>query len=164
MYVWVAAALVFGGLSLLGGHTWGWTTEVVGTTLLGGVVVGAVSFLVIERVCRPVFALALAGEAPARRTTIGVRPRLLLTWALGSGVPLLLVAFLPFDARHADIRTNIAGAVVVLSVFGLVLGLITTVITAMSLANPLAEVRRALARVQEGDLSVVVPVDDGGEV
>jgi adenylate cyclase len=162
--VWVVAGVFFGALAGAAGHTWGWIAEMFGTTLLGGIVSAAVAFLMLERVCRPVFALALAGNAPERAYTMGVRPRLLLTWLLGSAVPLLGLAFLPFDAQHADYRTNIAGAVVALSIIGLVLGFLTTMIAAMSLADPLAEVRGALARVQGGDLSVEVAVDDGGEV
>ena len=164
MVVWGLAGLLFSVLSLFYGHTWGWAIEVFGTTVLGGAVSCAISFLVLERVFRPVFALALEGEAPERRYTMGVRPRLMLTWVLGSAVPLLIMAFLPFDAQHADERTNIAGAVVAISILGLVLGLVTTVVAAMSVADPLQEVRNALARVQQGDLSVEVPVNDGGEV
>ena len=164
MAMWTIAAFVFSGLSLVYGHTWGWAIEVIGTTMLGGVLSCAISFLVLERVSRPVFALALAGKPPERSYTIGVRPRLLLTWLLGSAVPLLILALLPFDAQHADERTNIAGAVVAIAVAGLALGLITTIVAAMSVADPLQEVRNALARVQQGDLSVEVPVNDGGEV
>lgn len=162
--IWVLAAVVFALDSLRFGHDWRWALVIAGTVLLGGVVSAAVAFLFMERISRPVFAAALAGEPPDRRYTIGVRPRLLLTWALGSAVPLLVLAALPLDARFADERTNISGAVVAVALLGLLLGLMATAVAAMSLADPLHEVRDALARVQSGDLGVEIEVNDGGEV
>jgi adenylate cyclase len=63
-------------------------------------------------------------------------------------------------SRAADLT----GAVVALSLVGLVVGLITTIVAARSVADPLESLQDALARVGRGDLDVSVPVDDGGEV
>jgi adenylate cyclase len=134
----------------------------VGLTIFdGGLVTCAVVFLLFERALRPVFALALRSQPPRRWTTIGVRPRLLLTWTLGSAVPLAGLALLPLTSQSSP---NIAGAVVALSLFGLVVGLLMTIIAARSVADPLAAVQEAILRVGRGQLDVSVAVDDGGEV
>ena len=114
----------------------------------------------MERALRPLFAIALGGQAHTRHVTLGVRSRLLLTWALGSAVPFFGIGMLPFkdNFEHAQ------GAVLGLAIAGLVAGLVATVVAAKTVADPLAEVRKALARVEAGDLDVQVPVDDGGEV
>ena len=130
----------------------------------GGLVTSAVVFMLVERSLRPVFATALAAGPPPRSAALGVRPRLLLTWLLGSGVPLAGLAFLPLASLSADERTDIRVAVVVLSVTGLVLGLAMTAATARLVADPLRTLQTAVQRVGEGQLDVAVPVDDGGEI
>jgi adenylate cyclase len=59
---------------------------------------------------------------------------------------------------------DVGAAVIGLAVAGLVTGSLATVTVARSVADPLDQVRAALGRVEEGDLDVHVPVDDGGEV
>jgi adenylate cyclase len=53
---------------------------------------------------------------------------------------------------------------VFLVAIGLVVGALMTVYVVRSVAEPIAGVRDALAAVERGDLSVAVPVDDGGEI
>jgi adenylate cyclase len=89
-----------------------------------------------------------------------VRLRLLLTWAIGSGVPLLAIALVGFlDGDEIPVI-----ALATLAVVGLGAGLIATVTAAGSVAEPLDGVRHALARVRDGDLDVGLVVDDGGEI
>jgi adenylate cyclase len=54
--------------------------------------------------------------------------------------------------------------VVLVAVVGVLTGLVTMVIAARALAEPLREMRTALGRVEAGDLTATVPVDDGGEM
>ena len=137
----------------------------VGLTIVdGGLITSAVVFLLFERALRPVFADALGGESARKIVSIGVRPRLLLAWALGSAVPFFGLAALPYAAAHATVHRNINGAVLALSVVGLAVGLLMTVVTARSVADPLTTLREAMARIGDGQLDVSVPVDDGGEV
>jgi adenylate cyclase len=161
---WIVAAAVFGLLELgQGGGTV--AIRVVMVTIDGGLVCSTVAFLLTERVMRPAFALALAGRANAEDcpTRLGVRPRLLLTWLLGSGIPLLGLAGLPIANKIVE-RPNLAGAVLLMSIAGLLVGGLVTVIAAKSVADPLSEIRGALAKVEAGDLDVQVSVDDGGEI
>lgn len=158
---WLLAAVVFPFLNVVAyDHPLREGVRLAATIVLGGLVTCALSFLLMERAMRPLFAVALGGEAHSRHATLGVRNRFLLTWALGSAVPLLGIAMLPLRDDFAAA----GGAVVFLSVGGLVAGIVATAVAARTVADPLAEVRAALARVQAGDLDVHVPVDDGGEV
>jgi class 3 adenylate cyclase len=137
----------------------------IGLTIIdGGLITCAVVFLLFERALRPVFALALAGESPNQAVSIGVRPRLLLTWALGSAVPFFGLAVLPWAAEHATVRRDIGGAVLALSLLGLLVGLLMTVITARSVSDPLTTLREAVTRIGDGQLDVSVAVDDAGEI
>jgi adenylate cyclase len=134
--------------------------QVVDSIVLGGVVTCALGFLLIERTFTPLFALALAGEPPRRPATLGVRMRLLFAWAAGSCVPLLAFGL---DAAVPSTRMP-ASAVAVLTVAGIGSGLLATIATAKSLADPLDAVRDAIGRVRDGHLDVTLTVDDGGEI
>jgi adenylate cyclase len=161
---WLVASVLFGVFAVVVDGVGAQGIRIALTILDGGLVTCAVLFLLFERALRPVFAYALAGESPRDGVSIGVRPRLLLTWALGSAVPLLGLAALPYAAAHATVHREIGGAVVALSIGGLVVGWLMTVVTARSVSDPLAELREAMARIGEGQLDVSVAVDDGGEV
>lgn len=130
------------------------------TILLGGLVTCALSFLLMERAMRPLFAVALDGQVLGRYASIGVRTRFLLTWLLGSAVPLSGIAVLAAKNEGEDITVAVVGV----AVAGIVAGFIATTTSSQSVAGPLDEVRGALAKVEQGNLDVVVPVDDGGEV
>jgi adenylate cyclase len=156
----VAAALIFGGLNIVfPGTAVARAVQVAGTVVLGGLATCMVFFLIVERRMRPAFALALSGAPPERPATIGVRPRLVLSWALGSGVVLVGLVMLPLT-QHP----HFAVSVVFLAVVGLVAGLLLTVMAARSVVDPIEDVRAGLRRVQNGDLDVSVTVDDGGEI
>jgi adenylate cyclase len=161
---WVVAAVFFTLTAIPRGHDGHHLVKIAGTILIGGLVSCTIAYLLVERAMRPVFAQALADGHADRTMTLGVRPRLVLGWALGSGVVLLCLAVLPVSARNAGATDDIGAAVVALSLAGLVVGLLITVTSARAVADPLEEIRKALDRVRTGDLDVTVPVDDGGEV
>jgi adenylate cyclase len=92
--------------------------------------------------------------------------RLTMAWALGSGVPVLGIAALALAAvLGADLEPEVlGGAIAFLAAVALMVGLIATRLVADSVADPLGAVRSALGRVERGDLSAGVEVDDGSEV
>ena len=71
------------------------------TTLLAGLSTSAAVYLTSEWQLRPAFALALDRSAPPEARSLGIGPRLLLTWVLCSGVPILMVALIPVG-REVD--------------------------------------------------------------
>jgi adenylate cyclase len=118
--------------------------------------------LLAERNLRPVFAQVLAGQPPQRTRVVGIRRRLLLFWVLGSGIPLLGVGLTPVALPPGETRQIVAMAV--LAGIGIVTGAAFLIVAAASVAEPVADVRGAMARVATGDLDVEVPVDDDGEI
>lgn len=130
--------------------------------LLGGLGAAALGFFIGERTLRPVVAEALAGDAPEAPVALGLGRRLLLAWALGTGVPLLGVVATPFVLPDSALDPKWAMAF--LGLVGIVAGLLTMGAAARSIAGPVGQVRQALARVGEGDLDTEVVVDDPGEL
>jgi class 3 adenylate cyclase len=131
-------------------------------TLLGGMATAGVTYLLVARTARGVTAVALAAHPPAGTLTLGVRPRLLLTWGLTSGVPMLGVVLLFVDPSNPGGPGP--GAVVFLVVVALLVGGLATLLTARAVGQPLRDLREAVQRVGRGDYDVSVVVDDAGEI
>jgi adenylate cyclase len=162
--LWVGAALAFTALNITLPASIVAITFV--TLVLGGLTTAAVNYLMAERIMRPVTARALAGGPPVRPTAPGVRTRLLTAWTLATAVPVLGVAAISV-AELAGSRNDsgtAAGASLFLAALVLFVGLMTIVMAARSIADPVRAVRDALARVAEGDYEARVPVDDASEV
>ncbi len=162
--VWLTAAALFTALILP--FSLELALNVLETVLLGGIVTCAIGFLGADRILRPVMALALAEGVPARPQLPGVAARTLLTWTLGTGVVLVGLATIGIGALHESrfTRDRLAVVILVLSVIGIVVGLLTMIGLARSLADPIDALRRAVGRVGQGDLDVEVTVDDGSEI
>ena len=157
---WAVAALLVGAATA----THHPAPFVVGATLgiaLAGLSTTAVTFLLSEQGLRPVFARVLAGGPPA--SGLGIRPRLLVSWALGSGVALVAIA-VAFLGRGDDRATDLLGPVLFLVVAGLFAGGVLVSAAARSVADPVRHVRGALERVERGSLDEELVVDDGGEI
>jgi adenylate cyclase len=162
--LWLSAAVVFGVLNLF--LPGGIAPIVFATLLLGGLTTSAVAYLMSERVMLPVTTRALASGPPSHPVAPGVRARLLTAWILATGVPVLGVAAIAVAqlAGHDPDYGTAGGASLFLSVIVLSVGLMTLRLAARSVADPVAAVREALGRVEEGDLTARVPVDDAGEI
>lgn len=159
---WLLAIVVFGVLNAVSGVSALELARSFVGTLLGGLIAALLTFLLVEQRMRPVFAAVLRGEPAARQATLGIRPRLLLAWGLGSGVPLLAIA--GSQVRPPGTPEATPEAILFLAVVGLGVGAFLVGIAARSVTEPLERVRSALGRVEQGDISVEIPVDDGGEI
>lgn len=140
--------------------------KVAFTTLFGGAVVCANSYLLSEFALRPLAARALVAGAPRRRPFSGVAGRTVLAWALGSAVPvsgLLLVAVFALARGDVD-STQLAVTMLALGGVTLVFGLLLTVLSVGATVAPLRTVRDGLARVERGRLDSEVVVFDGSEL
>jgi adenylate cyclase len=161
MTFWMIAAVLF---TILNAPSSGWACLVVGgAILLGGETTSAVGYLLAERIARPVTARALAGGSPPASCGPGVSGRLIMAWSLGTGVPLfgiLMVAIAGVAVPDEDPTLAIA----FLAAIGWAVGLFAIGIASRALAEPISAVRRAMERIEQGELDVSVPVDDGSEV
>jgi class 3 adenylate cyclase len=160
--IWLLAAVLVGGVSAVV-----FPDPLVGlrigiATLLGGMATAGVTYLLVARAARAVTAVALAAHPPAGALTLGVRPRLLLTWGLTSAVPMLGVVLLFLDPSNPGGPGE--GAVVFLVVVALLVGGLATLLVARAVGQPLRDLRRAVSQVGRGDYAVSVVVDDAGEI
>jgi adenylate cyclase len=137
--------------------------EVAVTTVLAGLSTTAAVYLITERLLRPAFALALDHSAPPEARSLGIGPRLLLTWVLCSGVPILMVALIPVRREVSEPQELIA-PIWFAAGAAIGAGFIATKLATQSVARPVRELRRAIDAVSRGDLEASVPVDDGSEI
>jgi len=162
---WAVAVVIFGGVTATH-HPAAYVAGTALGILLAGLSSAAVTFLVSERALRPVFARALAGEVPSdggSGVLLGTRSRLLVSWALGSGVALVAIA-VAFLGRGDARGHELIEPVLFLVVAGLVAGGVLVAAAARSVADPVRRVRAALQRVEQGSLDEELVVDDGGEI
>jgi adenylate cyclase len=162
--LWLGAALVFGVLNAFSSPALG---VIVGLTIaLGGMTTCTVVVLWAERLTRDVLSLALERGVPEEPVGPGVAARISLAWALASGIVLLgLVLLSAVVLLGADVSAErLALTALVLAAVGLSVGLLAVVLAGRSVADPLQEVRAALAEVEGGNLDAAVRVSDGSEV
>ncbi|HEU5150811.1 MAG TPA: adenylate/guanylate cyclase domain-containing protein [Iamia sp.] len=162
--LWLLSAVVFATVNGL--LTPRLITRVGFPIILGGLTTCALTYLTTERMLRPLAARALAEGALDRPRLPGVTARQLLTWALGTGVPILgLVITGIFGAAESDTsRLALAVTMITLGSTAFGVGLWATFLGAKAVADPVRSVRQGLERVVQGDLDVEIPVYDGSEV
>ena len=135
--------------------------SVASTILLGAITTCGMAYLLAERILRPVSELAFSDGLPTHAYVPGVKSRLLLSWVLGSAVPLVGVVLMAFD--HGD-KPISSSALAFLGIVALLAGATTMVFSAKSVAEPVESVTAALADVEAGRLDIAVPVYDGSQV
>ncbi|RZU30512.1 adenylate/guanylate cyclase domain-containing protein [Blastococcus saxobsidens] len=160
--VWFIAAILMGTVAAFSFPDARVGARVAVVVILGGVVTAGVTYLLVARVARAVTARALAEHPPVGALTLGVRIRLLLTWGLTSGVPMLGVVLLHLDPSNPGGPGR--NAVVFLVVVALLVGALATLLIARAVGQPLRELRQAVQQVGSGDYEVDVVVDDAGEI
>ncbi|MDQ2726458.1 MAG: HAMP domain-containing protein [Actinomycetota bacterium] len=160
---WAVAAVLFGSLESALGYSSQRVAAVVIGIILAGIASCSLSVLLVERLFRPLIAEALGGDLPSRPYGIGVAPRILLSWAFGSGVPLLGLLLTPVLAGKRSLA-SFAEPLALLCAAGLLSGFTIIAGAARTIAEPLDDIRQALARVEAGDLDVAVSVNDASEV
>jgi adenylate cyclase len=141
--------------------------DVAITVALGAASTCAFAALVLERIDRPVVAAALRPGVPDELAVPGVRVRLVLVWALCSGVPALGAVLVGASQTFGWISATgdrIAGSALALGAIALVIGLQAAILSARSVAEPVEEVRHALDAVRRGDSDVELTAYDGSEV
>ncbi|MGK2878356.1 MAG: adenylate/guanylate cyclase domain-containing protein [Solirubrobacterales bacterium] len=127
----------------------------------------AFSYLVAERAMREVARRALE-EGPREHVAVpGVTTRVMLTWAITTGTPVLgvvlIVASVTLDILPDDSQQLRWSTMLICSV-ALFVGMLAMFLVSRSISDPIKSVRRGIDRVADGDLSVEVPVYDASEV
>ena len=161
MLGWVGGAIIWSLLTSVS-HDAAYTARVALSILLGGLTACGLTYLLVEWTARPITALALAGSVPERRIAPGVRTKLVLSWAVGADVFLLMIG-LSFLGRPAQEPPSPAAIWFIIGA-GMIAGSLVLYVATRSLISPLLELRRSVGRVQRGDLDVKVAVNDGSEL
>jgi len=139
------------------------TAFAVGIT---SVVVSAIAYLFSEFSLRPIAARALAAETQVTPGAIGVRRRMLIFWALGTGAPvvgLIVVAILSLTIGETTLA-RLAVVDLALGAVVLCFGFLVTWLNARAVVSPILSVSNAMQRVEQGDLDAEVQVYDGTEL
>ncbi|ANY05759.1 adenylate/guanylate cyclase domain-containing protein [Pseudonocardia sp. HH130630-07] len=163
--LWFLAAVLFCLLNVR--YSGRLAFSVTATVAIGGVTTCALSFLLVERMLRRAAARVLSGRPPRRRRLVtGVMMRSVGFWALGTAVPVagLMLAGLLALVFGDSSPTQLGITMLALGGTAIGAGLLTTIGAARAIADPVLSVRRALARVADGDLDVRVPVYDNTEL
>lgn len=136
-------------------------------TALGATATAIIGYLQSERVLRPVAVAALRGGVPESFRAPGVIQRQVLTWVLSTGVPILAIV-LALVASKFEILTapaeRLNTPILLLAIAALVIGLAGTVLVAMSIADPLRQLRWALGEVQRGNYNAHMQIYDASEL
>ncbi len=136
-------------------------------TALGATATAIIGYLQSERVLRPVAVAALRGGVPETFHAPGVILRQVLTWVLSTGVPVLTIV-LALVASKFEILTapaeRLTTTILLLAIAALVIGLSSTVLVAMSIADPLRQLRWALGEVQRGNYNAHMQIYDASEL
>jgi adenylate cyclase len=128
---------------------------------------GFMGFLLLQRLLRPVYAVALADGDLLRRRRDRVGVRLLVTWGVCSAIPLVAIAAIVLAAHFhwlIPIHTTISWPVLILTGVGIVAGLRGMTLAARSVADPLREVTDRMGHVGAGQYEVRTPVYDSSEI
>lgn len=164
--LWLAGSCVFTVLALVLQRDRAVSTGL--TVGIGALVVAGVSYLLTEFTMRPVAARALADtDVNEKVRFVGVGPRMVLFWAIGTAVPLgglLVAAILALAIPAETTLKQMAIVTIVTCAAVLVFGFVLTDLNARSVVAPIMSVRQALRSVEEGDLDTDVVVYDGTEL
>lgn len=159
--IWTVDAIVIGGVAIGVGMDPASDFGIVAGVLLAGLCSAGVTYLLIAHVSQPIIRMALAVHPPGRSPMVSVRSRLLLIWALTTGVPLIGIV-LVLSAPEG--RTHVRGAAIVTAAIAIAVGAASTALAARSIGQPLRDLVGSLRRVGDGDLATEVVVENPGEI
>ncbi|MBW0016813.1 MAG: adenylate/guanylate cyclase domain-containing protein [Mycobacterium sp.] len=136
-------------------------------TALGAAATAIIGYLQSERVLRPVAVAALRSGAPENVKAPGVILRQMLTWMLSTAVPVLAIVLAiaadKVSILHAS-PEKLFNPILLLAGVALGIGLISTLLVAMSIADPLRQLRWALSEVQRGNYNAHMQIYDASEL
>ena len=163
--IWGVGVLVFGIVALV--HSPRLGVVVVITSVFGGAIVALMTYLISERLVRPVAAEALARRAPDSSLEPPIGQRLRQTWLLTSGLPVVAMLLMLLAQRlgyFTDDLGDLLPAIVALAVLALITGYLGTALATMSIVDPIRDLTGAVNRVRRGDTGTRVPIYDGSEM
>jgi adenylate cyclase len=159
--IWALGGVIFAAIGL--DYSVQYAAEVLTTSALASLTVCAGIYLVSERILRPYVGRALGSAAPPEAGSLGIGPRILLTWVLCSGIPFVMLALVPVG-RLPDEPQDLIAPIWFIVAIALVGGLLAMKLAVQAVTLPVREVRRGMDAVTSGDLDAELDVSDGSEV
>ena len=135
--------------------------------IFSGLGTTAFSYLVAERSMREIARRALEDGPKDHPHVPGVTTRVMLTWAISTGVPVLGVALIAGGVALGILppdREQLAFSAMVICGVAIFIGVQAMFLVSRSISDPVKSVRDGVERVGRGDLSVEVPVYDASEI
>jgi adenylate cyclase len=136
-------------------------------TALGAAATAIIGYLQSERVLRPVAVAALRSGVPETVKAPGVILRQMLTWALSTAVPVLAIVLAVVADKVSLLHAapeSLFTPILLLALAALGIGLVSTLLVAMSIADPLRQLRWALSEVQRGNYNAHMQIYDASEL
>jgi adenylate cyclase len=136
-------------------------------TALGAAATAIIGYLQSERVLRPVAVAALRSGVPQSVKAPGVILRQMLAWMLSTAVPLLAIVLAVVADKVALLHASpeqLFNPILLLALAALTIGLVSTLLVAMSIADPLRQLRWALSEVQRGNYNAHMQIYDASEL
>jgi adenylate cyclase len=165
LLLWILGGGVY--LGLIYGETPDLVPVVSVTIAMAATVVFGFTYMLGERILRPVAAAALI-EAPFGRTlTPGVWTRMGLTWGLGTMAPTMGIALLCVTQISAKLQfstKSLAIAIILMCAIVISQALALSVLTSASISDPVQQLTRAIEKAHAGAVDVRVSVFDGSEI
>ena len=144
-----------------------WALTVAVTATLGGAMVVLMTYMVAERMVRPVSVRALKPEYGSPEKIAPLSRQITFVWILTSAVPVVGVVLM-VSAQASGFfggdATEILPGVLALSLTELFTGFSGTRLMTMTVVDPIRELRVAMNRVRRGDTHAQVRVYDSSEI
>lgn len=136
-------------------------------TALGATATAIIGYLQSERVLRPVAVAALRSGVPENVNAPGVILRLMLAWIPSTGVPLLAIVLAVAADKIALLHATpeaLFNPILMMALAALGIGSVSPLLVAMSIADPLRQLRWALSEVQRGNYNAHMQIYDASEL
>ncbi|MET9211734.1 MULTISPECIES: adenylate/guanylate cyclase domain-containing protein [unclassified Nocardia] len=129
---------------------------------LGALESAGATYLILDRLIRPAVPIITSVLGPTVHPSATVLVRVLVTWAVSSALPgLIIITVLNDPATPAEDRVRAAW---IFTLVALAVGALATALLARSVATPMRTMYRALDRITRGELDVRVPVGSASEI
>jgi len=134
--------------------------------VMAGASASCITYLVVERVARPLASAALEG-AVVVRPVLGVRERMIAIWLVSCAVPVAgiitinvgrLLDWVPRSSTVIDVPIIVLSAICVAS------GIRATLLVSRSITDPLHGMQRAMTQVRRGNTDAHLEVYDSSEL
>ncbi|WP_174575675.1 adenylate/guanylate cyclase domain-containing protein [Nocardia miyunensis] len=165
LLLWLVGGAVLGGTIIVDSPQL--AAAVIVTECMAATIVFGFTYMLGERILRPVAAHALSTGTFDHTLTPGVGTRMAMTWGMGTFAPVIAIVLLCTTQITSQVHFSSRSlAVSILLLCGVVImqALALSMLTGASISDPVRQLSRAIDRVQEGAHDVQVEVFDGSEI